>query len=289
MCYYNGQKVTHAEFIRLKNLEKNVRNYDFLNREVINGFEFGLSAVLVPAKDEQGNNDIELTQMEWGFLPDPLKWPFWETREQVNEGRRPHKDKYGRFVDGLNFLNAVSEEVLQKGKVYREAALYRRCLFLSTGFYEWRHHFPVNKRTGQPRKTAEKYPYRVGVKGQEYFWIAGIHHRWDDAETGEVVESAALLTTAANLAMDQIHNRKRRQPTMLTEDLAYSWIFDDLTEEQIQEIASYQMPWEDMEFYTLERGFTSSFDPLRPHTYTDLPALDLPGIDPSGAAQAKLF
>ena len=31
MCYYNGQKVTKEEYIRLKHLEKLVANYDFLN------------------------------------------------------------------------------------------------------------------------------------------------------------------------------------------------------------------------------------------------------------------
>jgi hypothetical protein len=29
MCYYNGQKVTRVEYIRLKQLEKAVANYDF--------------------------------------------------------------------------------------------------------------------------------------------------------------------------------------------------------------------------------------------------------------------
>jgi len=34
MCYYNGQRVTRAEYIRLKNLEKLVADYDFLNAPV---------------------------------------------------------------------------------------------------------------------------------------------------------------------------------------------------------------------------------------------------------------
>ena len=29
MCYYNGQKVTRAEFIKLKSLEKAVNKYNF--------------------------------------------------------------------------------------------------------------------------------------------------------------------------------------------------------------------------------------------------------------------
>lgn len=34
MCYYSGQKATRAEFIQLKQLEKTVKNYDFLDKEV---------------------------------------------------------------------------------------------------------------------------------------------------------------------------------------------------------------------------------------------------------------
>ncbi len=203
MCYYNGTKVTKDEYIRLKHLEKLVANYKLLDRDVINGFDFGLTAIVKPV---DGKEDIEIVPMEWGFVPDPLVWPFWETREQVNIGRRPHKDHNGRFVDGLNFLNAVSDELVKKGKVYRPAALARRSLFISSGYYEWRHIFPKNKRTGEPVKTARKYPYRVGYKGCNYFFIAGIWQEWTDAETGETVNTCALTTTGGNLVTGQGHN-----------------------------------------------------------------------------------
>jgi putative SOS response-associated peptidase YedK len=168
MCYYNGQKVTRGEFIRLKHLEKLVAEYDFLNRDVEVGFDFGQTAVLKPIP---GKEDFELVQMEWGMLPDPLKWPFIETREQAFKIRRGYTDSRGKFQQPLNFLNAVSEELLQLNKVYRKAALENRCIILSTGFYDWRHIFPLNKRTGQPLKTATKYPYRIMEKGREYFWL----------------------------------------------------------------------------------------------------------------------
>ena len=31
MCYYNGQKVLRAEYIRLRQIEKAVKDYEFLN------------------------------------------------------------------------------------------------------------------------------------------------------------------------------------------------------------------------------------------------------------------
>ena len=204
--------------------------------------------------------EFVLEPLEWGFIPDPLVWPFWETREQVNVGRRPGKDPYGNFRDGLNFLNAVSEEVLKKGKVYRKSALERRCLILSTGFYEWRHIYPPNKRTGLPVKQPIKYPYRIGVKDKPYFWLAGTWQNWVDAETGESVDTCTILTTKANMVNGQIHNSKERMPTMLTDDLAFEWISENLDEKRIQEIASWQMPWHDISFYTLNKDFLSTGD-----------------------------
>lgn len=143
MCYYNGTKVARQEFIRLKHLEKLVANYKFLDRDVINGFDFGVTAIVKPL---EGKEDFDIVPMEWGFIPDPLGWPFIETREQLNNIRKGYKDPKGKWMQGINFLNAVSEEVVKKGKVYRQAALQRRCLFISSGYFEWRHIFPLNKK-----------------------------------------------------------------------------------------------------------------------------------------------
>lgn len=279
MCYYNGQKVLKSEFIHLKHLEKVVAKYDFLNRDVEVGFDFGMTAVLKPS---EGKEDFEIVQMEWGFIPDANSWPFIETREQLNKVRTGYKDPRGNFVK-YDFLNAVSEELLFKNKVYRQAALNRRCLILSTGFYDWRHIYPINKRTGEPRKTPEKYPYRVMVNGREYFWMAGIWNAWSDADTGEYVESVAMVTTKANEVMAQIHNSKKRMPTMLTDDLAYDWLFKPMNEEEISALAQWQIPYTQLNYYTLKKDFLSSVDPVQPRYYPDLVSLDVPGGDKNTA------
>ncbi len=278
MCYYNGQRVTREEFIRLKSLEKQVAKYDFLNKDVIDGFDFGKVGVLKPLPEVQ---DIELTTMEWGFIPDAMSWPFWETREQVNIGRRPHKDPRGQFMDGLNFLNAVGEELIQPRKVYRQAGLHRPCLILSSGYYEWRHIYPLNKRTGKPRVTAEKYPYRIYVEGQEYFYMAAVWQEWIDAETGEVVETVAMVTTEGNEVAREIHNSKKRQPTILPEQEAWEWLFGERTEANIKALANYQLPYEQMGYYPLAKNFLSAYEPLKKHYYPELPPLDIPGGDKS--------
>lgn len=265
MCYYNGQKVAKAEFIRLKELEKVVANYDFLQRDMIAGFEYGAGVVLKRVEEKM---DFEIVQMEWGFIP-----PYIKTREDLNKMRHGYKDSTGRFRPPVTTLNAVSEELLLPGKIYREAASKRRCLVLSSGFYEWRHIFPLNKRTGQPLKTANKYPYFISVKDQEYFFMAGIWQPWTDKATGEYAESFSIITTAANALMEQVHNTKKRMPTILNEELAWEWLFGDLDEKRITDIARYQFPAAQMEACPIAKDFRESLQPMEAFSYEDLPPL----------------
>lgn len=267
MCYYNGQRVTRAEFIRLKELEKAILNYDFLQRDLQIGFDYSLNAVLKP---QAGVNDFDLTQMEWGFIPSYLK-----TREDVKKMRFGYTDQNKKFHPPITTLNAMSEEMLKPGKIYRQAALQRRCLVLSTGFFEWRHVFPLNKRTGAPLKTATKYPYYISVKDQPYFYMAGIWQPWTDQETGEIVDTFSIVTTEANALMSQVHNSKKRMPTILNEDLGYQWMFDNLTEDRIIEIGRTQFPSEQMEACTIAKDFRDQLDPAKPFQYEDLPAIEL--------------
>ena len=267
MCYYNGQKVTRSEFIRLKNLEKIIAKYSFLNKDLLIGFDYGKTAVL---KKIEGQEDFEIVETEWGFLPGYIR-----NKEQAEKFRTGYKKDDGQWQQPILTLNAMSEEMLLFKKMYRDAALNRRCLVLSTGFYEWRHVFPISKKNGKPLKTAVKYPYHIAVKDQEYFYIAGIWQSWKDIETGEYVKTFSIVTTAANKLMEQIHNSKKRMPTILTEDVAWEWLFGELNEERITEIARYQFPTEQMEACTISKDFRSALEPTAPVVYEDLPSLEL--------------
>jgi putative SOS response-associated peptidase YedK len=281
MCYYNGQKVTHAEYIRLKHLEKLVAEYDFLQSDVLIGFDYKEKAVLKPM---EGKEDFDIVKMEWGF-----RAPFWRTEEEVMRWRKGFMDEKGQFRQLLT-LNAMSEEFLLPKKIYRSAALNRRCLILSTGFYEWRHIFPINKRTGQPNKTAVKYPYFISLKEKEYFYMAGIWQPWTDQQTGEYVESCAIVTTKANRLMEQIHNSKKRMPTILNEDQAWEWMFGDLDEKNISEIGATQFPSEEMQAWSIKKDFLSSLCPADPVVYPELPPLEGEEGDTTVAIeQASLF
>jgi putative SOS response-associated peptidase YedK len=280
MCYYNGQKVTKAEYIRLKQLEKLVADYDFLQSDLIIGPEYTETAVLKRFEDKE---DFEIVKMEWGFMP-----KFWRTRAEAALWRTGFKEK-GEFKQMLT-LNATAEELLLPRKIYKTAARERRCLILSTGWFEWRHIHRINKRTGLPNKTAEKYPYFVSLKDKEYFYMAGVWEPWVDQETKEYVESCAIVTTKANKLMEQVHNKKKRMPTILNEDLAYEWLFGKLDDNRILEIAATQYPTEEMVAWSVNKDAKNSLCPADPVVYPDLPPLD--SEDGGGVTlveQASLF
>jgi len=273
MCYYNGQRVTRAEYIMLMQMQRPVAKYDFLNVKLHDGFSYGNVAVLKP-NDAKDNFDI--VQMEWGFLPEYLK-----DREAVERFRRGYKDAKGIWHQGYTTLNAKAENLFineegTKKSMYADAARERRCLVLSTGFFEWRHIFPINKRTGQPVKTSVKYPHYITLKDQEYFYFAGVWQNWTDKTTGEIVSTLAIVTAPANGLMTIIHNSKKRMPTILNDDLAYRWMMEDLTDDEITAIAMTQYPSMLMEACPIDKDFKTSDEPTTPFSY---PEQDLPAYE----------
>jgi putative SOS response-associated peptidase YedK len=94
-------------------------------------------------------------------------------------------------------INARGESVLEK-PAFRNAVRRRRCLIPTDGFYEW--------QPGTP-----KQPYFVGAKrGPDGtappLAFAGLWETWI-GPNGEEVDTAAIVTTAANRTLAHIHDR----------------------------------------------------------------------------------
>jgi len=262
MCYYNGQKVTRAEYIRLKSLEKEVRRYNFLNVGVHNGFNYAPCAILIQSAD--GKN-FDIVQAEWGYVPGYVK-----TRAEANIFRAKYTT-----------LNFKSENLFVKedGKrsMWADAAKNRRCLVLSTGIVESRHIPKIGKK-GVELKEMIKYPYQITVKGQEYFYMPGLYNEWLDPETSQFVMTVALGVTEANTVMSQIHNSKKRMPSILTDDLAWEWLMEKPTEERLSQIARTQIPSRLLEFCTIDRNYRTTLE-ATPMEYPELQAIDKSFID----------
>lgn len=246
-----GTKVSRVQYIRLKQIEKELGTLAALKELEImkSGFAYSNSLVL----RKKSPDDFEVVPMHWEFIPVWVK-----TMEDVKAARK----------QGIPWLNATCEKLLES-KMFRDAALKRRCLVLASHFYEWRHYKP------EGAKKENTYPYAIEVTGKDYFYMAGIWQTWTDKATGETMDTFAIVTTQANKLMAEVHNKKKRMPTILPDDLAWEWMMEDLSEERIKEIAAYQFPSEYLDAYSIAKDFRTAFDPLAPFEYEDLPALDI--------------
>lgn len=105
-------------------------------------------------------------------------------------------------------INARSESVLHT-RSFREAMKTRRCLVPATGFYEW--------RRGDP----ERVPHWIRPRRAELFAFAGVWSSWRDPSGDQHVESFAILTTAAEGALGELHHRF---PVVVPESRCREWL-----------------------------------------------------------------
>lgn len=246
MCYYNSCRVSRGELLRLLAIEKELKNFQ-LEKPLQSGFDYSDWPIVKPI---EGKRDIEVVMAHWEFVA-----PWCKNLGEVQMGRKKYTT-----------LNATGEKLLSS-KLYRDAALSRRCLVLSTGFYEWRHIL----HEGDKKETA--YPYYITLAGRDYFYMAGIWQPWTDKSTGETFDTFAIVTTEANDIMAQIHNTKKRMPVILNEELASQWIFDDLDEKGIAKLASTQYDSEEMVVWPVAKDFRRATDPDTQFDYAELPPL----------------
>ncbi len=112
-----------------------------------------------------------LQSMRWGFIP------AW----------------YKAANDGPLLINARSETIAEK-PAFRDACRNRRCLIVSSGFYEWKR-----------EKGQTPLPWWVARADAEPMVFAGIWQNW--GTEGDQQPTCAIVTTDANKAMAPIHHR----------------------------------------------------------------------------------
>jgi putative SOS response-associated peptidase YedK len=112
--------------------------------------------------------------------------------------------------DPKNFsllINARGESLTKK-PAFRAAMQRRRCLVPADGFYEW-------KATG-----TRKQPYYVRAKSGQPLAFAGLWETWT-GPNGEELETAAIVTTRANRALADIHER---MPVIVPPEAFNMWL-----------------------------------------------------------------
>ena len=104
-------------------------------------------------------------------------------------------------------INARGESVLDK-PAFKNAMKYRRCLIPADGFYEWH-------ATG-----GRKQPYFVRPASGAPMAFAGLWESWT-GPNGEELETAAIVTTTANHALEGLHDR---MPVVVPPDAFALWL-----------------------------------------------------------------
>lgn len=242
MCYFNSIQIPDDTAITLQGKTQKI---SAVNRPVQSGFEFANWPIIKAV-----NNNWQFEMAHWEFIA-----PWNKNWAEVAESRKK-----------ITTLNAVGEKLLQS-KLYKNAVLKSRCLVLSSGFYEWRHFQPANA------KKSLAYPYFIRVKQKQNFFMAGILQPWTDRETGETLNTFAIVTTAANSLMEQIHNTKKRMPTILPENLAEEWLLGNLNEKKLTELATYQLPAHELEAWPIDKQFKTALNPQKERVYEELPEI----------------
>lgn len=212
--------------------------------------KIGMSFPQWPVVVNEGG--LKLDKYTWGPIPKMLN-----TAEKVKKQRQL-------------FLNARSEKVLENGTLWN-AIRHQRCLIPATGFFEYR------QIPGWKNKVA----YYIKSSEQEVFFIAGLwalSNSWD-ADRPERIPTFTLLTRSANSIMQQIHNggdNAGRMPLMLSNELAQTWVKDDLTDTDIREVLQYEHAPQQLEYWpvnSVRKVKPDDASVIAPAVYEGLPAL----------------
>lgn len=256
MPYYNTCRI-QSPSLTFMHTEKSLSGLR-LNRPVQSGFEYKNWPVIKPGKTTA---DFEIREIHWEYIPGYIQDEF-DLREArlmniwlTARGENLFKNEYNRI------------------SIFREGALYGRCIILSSGFFEWRH-IPVIGKRGKPIVQKEKIPYFITVKSTlEYFFMAGVSRIWTNHSRNQSGDTFAIVTTEANELMAKVHNNKKRMPVILKEETAFRWLNGSLSETEITQLANYQYPAEEMTAWPVEKNFISKPNPEEPWLYENLPSL----------------
>ncbi|WP_019849668.1 SOS response-associated peptidase [Desulfitobacterium sp. PCE1] len=162
----------------------------------------------IPVIINDGSN--RLAMYRWGLIP------YWAKDISI----------------GNQLINARGETVDEKPS-FKYSLPRRRCLVVADGFYEWR------------KEGSRKYPYRITLKNNELFGLAGLWDTWT-SPAGEVIHSCTIITTVANELILPLHDR---MPVILSREAESIWLDPNVTDSQLLKSLLTPYPAEQMSVY----------------------------------------
>lgn len=191
--------------------------------------------------------ELRATRFTWGLIPEWSK-----DRSQAMEIR-------------TKTLNARGESIFEKAS-FKAAAIANRCLIFVNGFFEY-YHF-----------KGKTYPNYIQYEEKDKPMVfGGLWSEWTDHQSGEVFQSAAIVTTQGNELMTSIHNNPKvngpRMPLILESENFDQW----LTATKRGEVEELIKPLPDgkLKAHTVKRlvgkkGIGDSDEATKEYLYPDL-------------------
>ncbi|HLV15734.1 MAG TPA: SOS response-associated peptidase [Xanthomarina sp.] len=222
MCFHTSQikKVSKLEkHYKVTLTNPKLRETFNIPRYHLNGFAHP-KMLIIPQEEPS-----VITPGIWGIIPNNKK---------VAQISNYYKEAV-RYGGGLN----AQSEKLFNHFIYKHAVFSKRCLIPVTGFFE-PHEY-----------KSKKYPFHIKRKDNEVLSLAGIY------TSIEEVLTFTILTKPASPLFAKIHNKKNRQPILLSQATEQNWLEDNLTENQIKELLNSPYPEEELSTYTVSRDLFS--------------------------------
>ncbi len=168
--------------------------------------------------EQSGERIVE--NLRWGLIPS------WAKDESI----------------GNKLINARAETLAEKPS-FKNAFRSHRCIIPASGFYEW-----------QKKGTGAKQPYYFHLKGKEVFGFAGLYEQWLDRETGEQIQTCAIITTEANRVLEPVHDR---MPVILKPKDYEQWLDEKENDtDKLQKLLA-PYPSAEMESYQVSKSVNS--------------------------------
>ena len=112
---------------------------------------------------------------------------------------------------GTRCINARAETVARL-PAFRSAFRRRRCLVPVNAFFEW---------SGE---KGHRLKWRIGMRDEPLFALAGLWEWWQDPQSGEGIASYTIVTCEANAAIAPLHDR---MPVIVSETDFARWLDPD--------------------------------------------------------------
>ncbi len=207
---------------RIETIEKEL-DIELLERELFDGFvnlgPGGQGMVISSETPEQG------TWMQFGITPSWAKKKMYVFNARAEGDHNKENARDYRGAKGI-----ISKPM------FRKPIRSQRCLVIADSFIEG------------PTKEKLSKPFLIFKNDFSVFTLGGIWDRWVDRSTGEILDSFAIITTAATKVTAAVEHH--RAPLLIAEEDRKKWLHSDT---ELREITSLLHPFgpEDFNAYPI--------------------------------------